>query len=433
MSKEIEELELEKEWAIVHKYLTKSSIIVFSCFISVLLVLFIFKISSAAVATGQVVIDFNKKTIQHLEGGIIKDILVKNGDEVKKGQSLIKLLDSQGSENLKASKFEYENLQVEVERIKSQIEDKSISRESLNKQYSNKVVDLQMSIMASEKNALQDNINSIKNNIEESKLKFSSHQKQHKILQEKLLLLKKEKQVVENLYETNNATRSKLLETIRQLQEAELSLINNNTEIEKELNNQKELNIKLQSVRTEYQTNLQNKLSDDLKRLSEAEKQYNNQREFNDRLNVIAPVDGIVRNMQVFTIGGVLKPGQDLMDIVPKNDEMLIEVKIDVKDIDVVQKDQEVMVNFSALQSKITPRLNGRLVYIDPEVTKEQNGKLFYIGRIKVEKGEQKKIANLKLHSGMQVEAFIVVDKKSFATILFAPLLQQISKSFRDA
>ena len=147
MSKEIEELELEKEWAIVHKYLTKSSIIVFFCFISVLLVLFIFKISSAAVATGQVVIDFNKKTIQHLEGGLIKDILVKNGDEVKKGQSLIKLLDSQGSENLKASKFEYENLQVEVERIRSQIEDKSISRESLNKQYSNKVVDLQMSIM----------------------------------------------------------------------------------------------------------------------------------------------------------------------------------------------------------------------------------------------------------------------------------------------
>jgi HlyD family type I secretion membrane fusion protein len=170
-----------------------------------------------------------------------------------------------------------------------------------------------------------------------------------------------------------------------------------------------------------------------MREVSEIGKQHNNLIEVNQRLVVKSPVDGFVRNMQAFTIGGVFRSGQDLLDIVPKDEELLIEVKIEPKDRDIVKEKQEVMVNFNSLQSKTTPRLKGALIYIDSDITKEQNGKTYYIGRIAIAKDELGKIKNLELHPGMPVDAFILVNKKSFATILFSPLLQQLARAFRDA
>ncbi len=433
MSNQSTEQVIAKEWQIINKYLRKASLTVFLCVFVIVFCLFFFKINTAAVAPGQVVIDFNKKTVQHLEGGIVKEILVKNGDIVKQGQELIRLSEVQGSENLKANKYQLENLKVEVERIKSQINNSNIDLKSLIKEYPEKIIELQMSIAESEKMNHQENLRALSNQIADTKQRKIYLQEQRVILQEKLSLLQKENKTIDELYKSNNTTRQKMIDSLKQTQEAKIALINNESEIAKTSQSITEINMKIQNLNTEYRRNLQNKLSEDLRQLQDAEKQYNNSKEVNQRLVVIAPVGGMIRNIQVFTIGGVLRSGQDLLDIVPQSDDLLVEVKIEPKDIDVVHLNMSVIINFSALQSKIAKKLSGKLIYLDPDITKEQNGRMYYIARIKIDPKEKAKINNFTLYPGMQVEAFIVVGKKSFATILFEPLLQQINKSFRDA
>jgi len=151
------------------------------------------------------------------------------------------------------------------------------------------------------------------------------------------------------------------------------------------------------------------------------------------RTDIRAPQDGIVFQSTANTVGGVITAGDPIMLIVPESDNLLVEVKVDPKDIDQIQFNQPVVLRFSAFNVRTTPELNGTVVRIAADTTTDQRtGQSYYLVRIAMTADEIKRLGDGKLTPGMPVEAFIQTGERTMLSYLIKPLHDQLMRSFRE-
>ncbi len=151
------------------------------------------------------------------------------------------------------------------------------------------------------------------------------------------------------------------------------------------------------------------------------------------RIDIKAPQTGIVHQLNVHTVGGVVGPGETIMLIVPESDALIVEGKLQPKDIDQVRPGQDALLRFSAFDQRTTPQLNGVVSGISADVTQDQkSGEPFYTVRISVSKSETSRLGTVNLVAGMPVEAFIQTRKRSVMSYLVKPLSDQIRRAFRE-
>jgi HlyD family secretion protein len=151
------------------------------------------------------------------------------------------------------------------------------------------------------------------------------------------------------------------------------------------------------------------------------------------RIEIKAPLDGVVHQSGVHTIGGVITPGEQIMLVVPEADALTVEVKIAPQDIDQVRMDQPAALKFSAFNQRTTPEVDGIVSLVSADVTQDQKtGASFYTARISVAADELAKLGIVKLVPGMPVEAFIQTGDRSVMSYLTRPLGDQIARAFRE-
>jgi HlyD family secretion protein len=151
------------------------------------------------------------------------------------------------------------------------------------------------------------------------------------------------------------------------------------------------------------------------------------------RIDIRSPADGIVDQMSVFTVGGVVNTSDPLMVIVPQNDTLIVEAKIATHDIDQVRSHTTAVVRFPAFNQRTTPSLNGTISSISAEVTREPQHNLeYYVARIKIDDDEMKRLGALKLVPGMPVEIQIRTTERSALSYLVKPLEDQFAKAFKE-
>ena len=151
------------------------------------------------------------------------------------------------------------------------------------------------------------------------------------------------------------------------------------------------------------------------------------------RTDIRAPQDGVVFQSTANTVGGVVTAGDPIMLIVPQADLLLVEVKVDPKDIDQVKFGQPVVLRFSAFNQRTTPELNGTVVRIAADTTNDQRtGQSYYLVRISMTSGEIDRLGTVKLTPGMPVEAFIQTGERTMISYLVKPLHDQLMRSFRE-
>jgi HlyD family secretion protein len=151
------------------------------------------------------------------------------------------------------------------------------------------------------------------------------------------------------------------------------------------------------------------------------------------RTDIRAPQDGIVFQSTANTVGGVVTAGDPVMLIVPESDNLLVEVKVEPKDIDQVQFEQPVVLRFSAFNARTTPELNGKVERIAADTTTDQRtGQSYYLVRISMTADEIKRLGDVKLTPGMPVEAFIQTGERTMLSYLVKPLHDQLMRSFRE-
>jgi HlyD family secretion protein len=150
-------------------------------------------------------------------------------------------------------------------------------------------------------------------------------------------------------------------------------------------------------------------------------------------MEIRSPVAGVINEIAVNTIGGVITPAQKLLTVVPENANLQIEVKLQPSDIDQVFVGQETKLRFSAFAANQTPELLGTVAFVSPATTTDPNsGQVFYVAQVELKAGEMEKLDGKKLLPGMPVEAYVQTQSRTALSYLAKPFTDQFTKAFRE-
>lgn len=333
--------------------------------------------------SGTVAVSSNRKSIQHPTGGIIEDILVKEGDIVKAGQTLVTMNDTQTKMLAEVSRVQYITARATEARLAAEQEDKR-------------------SIIFPAELESARNDPRVAANISLQNLLFASRRT---AIQSELRILKEQLDSMRDLANEGYVARNRMLDVER-------------TYVQRQQEYQKEVRTQLSDVQKEAES---------LKtRLVSLDFDLTN-------VEVKAPVDGTVVGLNVFTRGGVISPGFKLMDIVPSDDLLVVEGQVPVHLIDKVHPNLKVELIFSAFNQNTTPHIPGIVTQVSADrLVDEKSGEPYYKLRAKVAPEGMKMVDNLHIRPGMPVDLFVKTGERTMLNYILKPIFDHLEMSLTE-
>ena len=392
-----------------HLKTTQSFFIAFSSLaVTMALWAILFEIDIVSNAEGQVIPVGEIKTIQHLEGGIIEKILVKESEYVESGQPLVVLAAT-------ASEVDVEELQV---RMDTQVI-KSIRLEA-------EINDFEVPIFP-----------------------VSLSKKREKIINKSMELFLSRKKTFEGTLKEFDATVAKAqtdvdillrqAEMSKELMEEQVTSEFAHLNILKELNNAKGVLEETIEKRENHKNQFIEEARDELqiaqRELSQSEETMKKLRDSLNRTTITAPVDGVVKNLFFVTEGGVIKPGGSILDLVPTKDSLIVEARLPNSDIGFVKVNQEAVVKLSSADSVNFGQINGKVIQISPDTEQDENDKRIVFYKILVETEQnyfQSKNSIYQLVPGVKVVASIQIGQRTVANYLLSPFMSTMDQTFQE-
>ncbi len=373
------------------------------------------------------------QNLQSLEGGIISDILVFEGQEVKAGQPLIKISDVAFSSSFEENRLLSLELQARSYRLNAEAFDLEFKApEDISKE-APQLVKSEKSLFDSNRQQLTETLNVLEEKILQQQSALREAQSKQSQLKKSLRLLKREIEIKKPLKDRGIISEVEFL----QLQQRE-------AELEGELEGVKLSVPRIESTIEEARFN---KLKEKLNFQNNAKKELNEvnaeigriqetQGALQDRVKrttLRSPVNGIVQRLYVNTIGGVINPGVSIMDIVPQEDDLLVELQIKPADIAYVNVGQFARLKFSAYDFAIHGSLQGIVSFVSADTVTSDDGESFFVVRVKPGKTFLgARAGELPIKIGMTVEADIITDKKTILSYLTEPVHRGIDKALRE-
>lgn len=398
-------------------------------------------INSASIAPGQVVLDFNKKTIQHLEGGIIEKILVKEGEVVVTNQPLIYLRDIQTrSQNEMLKKQLVTNLAIEA-RLKAERDDIEPHFLEILQEYGSDVTEEILEIVQTQRNLFQIRRDSfisktdiLKKRIDQLHEEILGISAQLNATDKELGLLYQQQKMANHLVKSNNSPLNDLIEIKKQIAVSEGKKGELEASIAKAKQSILETELEIINLKNENLNEVLAQLQDVEVKVSDVSEQLASATDILKRTVIKAPTSGIVTDLKYHTIGAVISPASEIMYIVPKDDELIIEARVKPADIDNVKAGLKAKVQLTAFKAKKVPKLTGELLSVSADILLDEvTGEQYFLARIKI---DDKEISNLKekitLYPGMPAQAFIITGSRSLFTYLFDPITEASYKAFRE-
>lgn len=391
-------------------------------------------IAGAVIAGGSVVVDSNVKKVQHPTGGIVSEILVQNGDRVDAGDVLVRLDDTQARANIGLLHAQIVQLtgrkaRLEAERNQHEKLELPVGFEGIH-ETARSVAEGEQRFHAVRIAARRGQIAQLRERIGQLQQEIQGLTAQHEAKATEIGLMQQELERIDEMRRKDLLPSTRILAAKRditrlkgewgallaqkaraqgQIAETELQIIN------LEQTAQTEANKELREVEA--------RLSELAERLVAAEDHLK-------RVALVAPQAGIVHDLNVHTLGGIVAAGETLMSIVPSNDVLSIEVRIAGADIDQVALGQEAVLRFPAFNQRTTPEITGRVTRVGADVSKEAQSNIGYFAvRISIQPEDRDR---LRLIPGMPVEAFIATGERTALSYLLKPVTDQFSKAFRE-
>ncbi len=397
-------------------------------------------IESAAIANGTVKVFGSRRTIQHLEGGIVKKINVRDGEVVKKGDILVRLEDTKAKAALSVTQGEtYQLLAIEGRLLaerdhQSEIEfDQRLVDASKDDQKLIKVMKAQQEILDANEGSFVGNttiltqqISQIEDQIKGVKAQHESNMKQHAFIEQEVDAVKKlaDKKLIEV---------PKLLELQRAAAKLQGAQGENQARISMLKQKIGETKTKINTMKFDRRKEILTSLRDTQQKLSDLLKKEVVEKDVYERTLVRSPQNGSVVSLDIHTVGGVIKPGQPLMDIVPE-EKLDIQAHVNPIDIDVVKKGLTAKVQLVAFSSRNTPALNGTVTSVSADAyTDEKTGQMYYKADIQLNKNELARLkGSQELYPGMPVQVMIITDNRTLFNYLMAPVKDSFNRAFRE-
>lgn len=391
-------------------------------------------LATSAVAVGKVSADLNKKTIQHLEGGQVESIYVKDGDRVKEGDTLLKLSDIQVKAQLDILKAQHQEAMALLARLQAQRDDaKSIS-------FPNALVDAKAK--SDQKNIFE----SVQKRFQEEEALTQNRviQAQNQIKGLESLIESKKNRVASNAEEVReweDLLKQKLVDKqrIRELQREnnllEGEIASSTSEIEKLKEQIREFQTQQQLREKEFMNETLERFVETKTALSDLESKIKASEDVLSRTSITAPIGGVVVGMSMHTIGGVVAPGKPILDIVSQDSGLYVVAQVQVTDIDKVQPGLLADIRFSAFNLKNTHVIEGKVIHVSADSFLDEASKnQYYEAKIEVTPQGLQELQNygFTLVSGMPAEVMIKTGERTTLSYFLKPLTDMFSRGFNE-
>jgi HlyD family secretion protein len=396
------------------------------------------ELASAAMAPGVVSVASNHKTIQHLEGGIVKRILVSEGDVVATGQKLIELDATQTQaklESLKTQKLAAlaldSRLSAERDGLKKIVLPPELDSMRGDKKVRN-LIRIQEDIFKARRRSLSTKRDIIVQRIEQSRNEIQGLRAQVEAQNAQLKLVGRELDGVRKLYEKKLIPVVRLLKLEREVAQIKGQRGRNKAMIARVKQKMAEArlqNLELNETVTKEVVQELRGTNDVLNELNESIPALADELR---RLNIVAPIDGTVTGLQIHTVGGVISAGKPIMGIVPKNDSLVIEAKVNPVDIDVVHPGLDAEVRLTAIKRKSSVPFDARVLWVSADRFADPKGEEgYFLARLEITGDVSKALNGVKLYPGMQAEVTILTGKNTFLDFLTIPIKRNLARAFR--
>ncbi|MGV0960300.1 MAG: HlyD family type I secretion periplasmic adaptor subunit [Limnohabitans sp.] len=392
-------------------------------------------------AAATVSIDAKRKTIQHLSGGIIKEVLVHEGEHVQKGQLLVRMEEAVSRANYESVRQRYLGLSAMRARLNaeqtgaSQLtfesdvlaaakEDPLVEQQVTNQK---QLFESRRASLRADMRAVDEALNSLRAQRAATVQVLAQRRQQ-------LDLLKEELSNGRELVREGYMPRNRQMELERMVADIQAAVADQVGTLERHERSMSELNERREQRRAEYRKEVEAQLADVLREVQGDAQKFVAQKEDLERVELRAPVDGQVMGMTVFSAGTVIQPGQRLMDVVPKDQALLLEAQIPPHLIDSVEAGLLVKVRFSAFAH--TPQLvvQGKVESVSGDLMVENTSPphSYFLARVRLTPEGMKSLGAHQMQAGMQADMVIRTGQRSMLTYLIKPLLKGWSRALKE-
>jgi HlyD family type I secretion membrane fusion protein len=397
-------------------------------------------LSSAAVASGHAVIDSERKTVQHLEGGIVDRILVREGEQVTAGQPLVRLDTTQAlaTWNIESGKLTAERAlaaRLVAERDgRGNIDfSPALEQAARTDAATRAVLDGQETIFMTRRQALDGQRQILTERTGQLRSQIEGLRAQEEAAREQLVLIEEEVADVRGLVEKGLERQSRLRGLEREVAGLNGQLGQLDSDIAKAEQGIGETRLQIIDLDNRRAEEVVRELRETETRIADLLERVRAAEDVLARRDILAPVEGSVVNLHTVTRGGVVAPGDTLMEIVPEEDKLNIQVQVRPTDIDRVHAGLPAKVDLTAFKTWMTPRLDGELVYVSADSLYDQQDETeYYDARIEVDRHELERYDDVHLYPGMPVRAMVVTGERTLLEYLVQPVLDSFTVAFRE-
>ena len=387
-------------------------------------------------ANGRVIPSSKIKKIQNLEGGIVKEILVHEGQMIKKGQELIKIDNIKSRGSLGEKKAKYYALAAKIVRLKAEANNKKFDSKDIRGIVPKEYIESEYNLYLSDKSKLRSKIKVLQEQLRQKENELKEARTKVKYAKKSVALIQEEVNMKAPLVQQGIESYPEFLKLKRELTEKKDQYETAKLSIPKIKAQMAEIKSKIASVKDEFRNKAREDLSKALAEIAQVKEIKNTLEDEVKRTRILSPVDGVVKKIEVTTIGQVIKPGESIMEIVPIDDKLLIEAKVKPRDIAFLYPGQEANVKVTAYDFSIYGGLKGKVINIgaDSIVEKTPKGEQsYYLVQIKTEKNYVQKNGRKGLiMPGMVVTADILTGKKTIMSYLLKPIIKAKQNALRE-
>jgi HlyD family secretion protein len=400
---------------------------------------FVASLDSAAIAPGTVIVDSHRKTVQHLEGGIVREILVREGERVKAGQVLLRLDTAlAGAASMQLRNQRWATL-AKIARLRAEQADApaivlpaELQARTGDPAVAEQVA-TQQSLFAARKQAYDSQIGAIERRIQQSREDITAMRSQYAANAERLKYFEEEAEAIRELVEKGYERKPRLLGLQRSIAETRGKMGELDATIARSRQMIAQAEYEAKTVRNQRQSDINRELQD----AQAAEADLNDRLKAADdvlqRKDVVAPQDGQVVDLKFFTPGGVVQPGAPILDIVPQEDDLIVEARVNPMDIDVVRAGLPAEVRLTAYRQRIVPLVDGEVVNVSADKLQDQRtGESYFTARVRLKKDSLAAAGKIEPYPGMPAEVYIVTGKRRAIDYILSPIVDSTRRSFRE-
>jgi HlyD family type I secretion membrane fusion protein len=396
-------------------------------------------LSGAIIAPAFVKVDMNRKVVQHQEGGIVKQVLVRDGERVQQGQTLVVIDDVKLDATLDLLRTQHDGERAKAARLEAEramLPEVKFPADMVERAREPKVVEFiqrESALFRARREALDSQIAVLRKQIRQTEDEAKALDGQIAAEARALKSQKEELALNEKLFKQNYVQKTRLMTLERAVSEYEARWEEHRAELAKTRQRSSELELRVLAQRNAYVQSATDELKEITTRLFDLEERLRPSKDAADRQRIAAPIAGVVVGQRVFAAGAVVGPREVLMEIVPEDKTLVVEARIRPEDINHVHKGSDAEVRLTAYKQRTTPLVAGNVNYVSADrMLDTQTGTPYYVVHVDVPARALEEAGNLRMQAGMPAEVYIRTDSRSAFDYLFAPVTVYLRRGMRE-